>query len=254
MSNLLIHKSAIEYNIQAPYYQAAATSESVSVKEMHRRAMFEVGNTQTGKDGRTYVSIDRDGEYQSCFVSQYSKIIEKNIEPKIAAVCRALHNKNYLTFGSCQGHSDSKLRWVGLVFNTKEQKSEFVRSVDQLELPVYWYDNHINTVERPCKKLPWYVDGLKLHIVWNSTHLQNASTSERREYPYTDSDLTNFWNLQMSRQYQHYESVILTIGKKIIADNCFEQLYAYLNYNESEIDKITKKLEEGIALIPEYYG
>lgn len=251
----LFPKSSIEqqYIIRAPFYTEEKINP-VSAEERHRRAMFEIGNTRIGKDGRTYVSIDQNGEYQSCFVSQYSKIIENNIEPKVKNVCIELHNRNYLTFGSCQGHKDSRIRWVGLVFNNKEQKKNFIENVDSFGLKVFWYDNHIDSVERPRKKEPWYADGIRLHIVWDQPYLEGASIDEKREFSYTDNHLTKFWNVQMCRKYEHYETVIMCIGRKIVAENWFEQLKSYINYNEKEIDSITQQLEEKIKLLPLYHG
>lgn len=256
MENPLIPSSNIEhrYIVRAPYHRSQELQRSFSAEERHRKAMFETGNTKFGPDGRTYVSIGEDGEYQSCFVSQFSPIIDRNIEPKVKNVCLELHKKNYLTFGSCQGHSDSKVRWIGLAFNTLEQKKEFIENVNRLELEIHWYDNHINSTERPSKKEPWYSDGLRLHIVWDRPFLENESITEKRNFPYSDKDLTKFWNLQMCRNYDHYESVIMVIGRKIIYNNWFDQLKTYVKYDEGKIDQITKQLEEKINLIPLYYG
>jgi hypothetical protein len=252
--------SLIPKNITEHHYVIRAQSQnevkplSISAEERHRKAMFEIGNTRVGKDGRTFVAIDTNGEYQSCFVSQYSNIIDKNIEPKIKGVCLELHKKNYLTFGSCQGHEDSKMRWVGIVFNTVEQKNEFIKNIDELSLKIYWYDNIINSVERPRKKEPWYSDSCKLHIVWDQSHLENASIEEKREFPYTESDLTKFWNLQMGRNYNRYESIIMCIGKRMLYNNFFEQLWKNFTYDELKINKITAELEEKIKTIPAYCG
>ena len=258
MNNPIIPNSPVEQEYVIPHYiphrKMFAQQKYLSIEEKHRMAMFDIGNTRFGKDGRTYVSVDADGEYQSCFVSQYSRIIDKNIEPGVRGICQALHQKNYLTFGSCQGHADSKLRWIGLVFNTKDQKEEFIKNVDNLGLEIYWYDNHINTMERPKKSLPWYADGLILHIVWDNPMLEKQTTSTRRDFPYTDNDLTKFWNIQMCRRYDHYESVILTIGKRVVESNCLKQFYSHFTYDEKRIDRITKQFEEKINLLPSYYG
>lgn len=240
---------------QSQQQQIKQTAQkNLSAAQRHYKAMYEIGNTKIGQDGRTYVKIDERGEYQSCFVSQYSKIIDKNLEPGVKKLCQALHQKGYLTFGSCQGHPNLKLRWVGLVFNTVEQKQQFIDAVDLLGLDIFWYDHHINTVERPSKKLPWYVDGIELHIVWNNTAFEDQSIDTTRELPYTDKELTQFWNLQMCRNYDHYESVILTIGRPVIAKNCFDQLWTYLTYDLDQIDKVTKQLEQAIDLLPDYIG
>ncbi len=258
MSNPIIPNSPTEQQYVIPHYiphrKMFVQEKHQPIEENHRKAMFEIGNTRFGKDGRTYVKVDENGEYQSCFVSQYSRIIDQNIEPGVRAVCQALHDKNYLTFGSCQGHTDSKFRWVGLVFNTKDQKEEFIKSVDDLRLDIYWHDNHINSVERPAKNVPWYADGFMLHINWDNPNVENSPTTVKREFPYTDKELTKFWNIQMCRTYDHYESVMMIIGRRVVESNFLKQLYSYLTYNEDKIDLITKQFEQKIKLLPPYYG
>jgi len=245
------------YQIVVPYksqYNIQETQDFASSAEMHRRAMFEIGNKYTAPDGRRYVSVDSNGEYQSCFVSQYSKIIYNNIEPKVKGVCKALHDKGYLTFGSCQGHSDSKIRWIGLVFNTVTQKQEFIKNVNSFNLDIHWYENHLDSKERPQKQEPWYSDVVKLHIVWDNCSLENASIDEKRNYPYTDADLTKFWNIQMARRYDHYESVLLVIGRKMVYENWIKQLWTYCTYDVNYIDTVTLQLEEKLSLLPLYEG
>jgi hypothetical protein len=244
------------YEVTAEYKQYSQTEKklSISTSEMHRKAMFEIGNTYTSSDGRTYVSIDQNGEYQSCFVSQYSNIIDTNIEPKIRGVCKALHKRGYLTFGSCQGHEDSKLRWVGVVFNTSDQKQKFIYEINAFDLDIHFYDNHINSKQRPKKSEPWFSDSVTLHIVWNQPSLENCSIDEKRNYPYTDAELTKFWNIQMGRCYTHYESVIFTIGRQMVYDNWWKDFIIRWRYDVSYIDSITKTLEEKIYSLPYYDG
>ena len=115
-----------QYEITVPYYQQQESNEPQlnSAEDGHRYAMFVKGNDHL-INGRTYCFQDEDGNYVSTFVSQYSDIIEQNLEPRVKEGVLALHAKGYLTFTSCQGHDDSKHRYIGVVFNNKEQKKEF---------------------------------------------------------------------------------------------------------------------------------
>lgn len=245
-----------EYNIQIQQEQQQVQKVDLKTAEdMHRYAMFVKGNTETGPDGRRYTHIDEDGEYQSCFVSQYSPIIDDNLEPKIKKVCQLLHNKGYLTFGSCQGHADSLDRWVGLVFNNKEQKQKFIDEVNKFGLEVYWYDNFLNTKEEPRDPDPWYSDeGGFLHIVWDAPELTDLSVDYKRNKPYTKQELTKFWNIQMCRQYDSYEAIVMWIGFKRVGDTLLDHLYHRIRFNWKHVDKVTKQLEDKLLTLSSYDG
>ena len=163
-------------------------------EQVHRYAMFVEGNPFL-KDGRTYVEKDEDGNYISSFVSQYSNIIKDNLEPGVKEAVLKLNEKGYLTFTSCQGHDDSKYRYIGVLFNTVEQKRQFISEVDNLWCDIHWYDNIINSVERPAK--PNKSKGnITIHIVWDDQDYNDTTQAERRNKTYTDLELTKFWNVQ----------------------------------------------------------
>ena len=241
------------YEIVAPYYQQQESNEPqlYSAEDGHRYSMFVKGNDHL-IGGRTYCFKDEDGNYVSSFVSQYSDIIQNNLEPGVKEAVLGLHSKGYLTFTSCQGHDDSKHRYIGVVFNTKEQKAEFMKSVDKLQGDTHWYDNVINTVERPCHEVPWWSDGgITLHIVYDDSLYNGAPQQRRRQKPYTDLELTKFWNIQTCRNYQHYEAVILTFGYTM-NQSFWQTVKKHFFYNHKKVTSSYDDFVRKIKYLPEY--
>lgn len=228
--------SQYEYRIeQEQVYSQEKPAELYTPEDCHHNAMFIEGNKHFD-NGRTYVFKDEFGKYVSTFVSQYSDIIEKNLEPGVKDAVLALQKKGYLTFTSCQGHDDSKHRYIGVVFNTKEQKGQFMKELRDLKCDTHFYDNSINTEERPCKEVPWWSDGgITLHIVYDDQTYNNVSQMERREKPYTDSDLTKFWNIQMWRNYAHYECIVFTFGYPMVENSLWQRIHKKLFYNHYKV-------------------
>ena len=214
--------------------------------------MFVKGNDHM-INGRTYCYKDEDGNYVSSFVSQYSDIIEQNLEPRVRDGVRALHEKGYLTFTSCQGHDDSKHRYIGVVFNTKEQKKDFIKNIDNLHCDIHWYDNAINTVERPCKEVPWWSDGgITLHIVYDDLLYHKAPQQRRRDKPYTDLDLTKFWNIQTNRNYNHYECVVLSFGYSMVEKSIWDRIYKWLFYKQNKVEDAYEEFLTKAQYLPDY--
>lgn len=233
-------RTQYEYRVQ---YEQQQTQEEVllrSPEDCHRYAMFVKGNDHL-INGRTYVFKDEHGNYVSTFVSQYSDIIKKNLEPGVRDAVLALHEKGYLTFTSCQGHNDSKHRYIGVVFNTQEQKQQFMDEMNSLNCNIHWYDNVINSTERPAKEVPWWSDGgITLHIIWDDNSFSKVSQMERRERPYTDEELTKFWNVQMWRNYQHYEAIVFSFGYPMVEKNIWERLHKLFFYDQNKVEKAYK--------------
>lgn len=227
-----------QYEIVVPYQQQQESNEPMfnSIEDGHRYAMFVKGNDHL-IDGRTYCFEDEDGNYVSTFVSQYSDIIGKNLEPRVKDGVLALHDKGYLTFTSCQGHDDSKHRYIGVLFNTNKQKQEFVSEMNSLSCDIYWYDNVINTVERPCEEVPWWSDGgVTLHIVYDDNSYCEAPQQRRRQKPYTDLHLTKFWNIQTCRNYQHYECIVFSFGHPMAENSFWQRIHKYFFYNQQKVE------------------
>jgi|TARA_B110000483_G_scaffold232368_1_gene299814 hypothetical protein len=243
-----------QYEIVVPYYQQQESNEPQlqNAEDGHRYSMFVKGNDHM-INGRTYCYKDEDGNYVSSFVSQYSDIIEQNLEPRVRDGVRALHEKGYLTFTSCQGHDDSKHRYIGVVFNTKEQKKDFIKNIDNLHCDIHWYDNAINTVERPCKEVPWWSDGgITLHIVYDDLLYHHAPQQRRRDKPYTDLDLTKFWNIQTNRNYNHYECVVLSFGYSMVEKSIWDRIYKWLFYKQNKVEDAYEEFITKAQYLPDY--
>lgn len=243
-----------QYEIVVPYYQQQESNEPQlqNAEDGHRYSMFVKGNDHM-INGRTYCYKDEDGNYVSSFVSQYSDIIEQNLEPRVRDGVRALHEKGYLTFTSCQGHDDSKHRYIGVVFNTKEQKKDFIKNIDNLHCDIHWYDNAINTVERPCKEVPWWSDGgITLHIVYDDLLYHKAPQQRRRDKPYTDLDLTKFWNIQTNRNYNHYECVVLSFGYSMVEKSIWDRIYKWLFYKQNKVEDAYEEFLTKAQYLPDY--
>ena len=243
-----------QYEIVVPYYQQQESNEPQlqNAEDGHRYSMFVKGNDHM-INGRTYCYKDEDGNYVSSFVSQYSDIIEQNLEPRVRDGVRALHEKGYLTFTSCQGHDDSKHRYIGVVFNTKEQKKDFIKNIDNLHCDIHWYDNAINTVERPCKEVPWWSDGgITLHIIYDDLLYHHAPQQRRRDKPYTDLDLTKFWNIQTNRNYNHYECVVLSFGYSMVEKSIWDRIYKWLFYKQNKVEDAYEEFLTKAQYLPDY--
>lgn len=243
------------YEIQVEYQQVQEQKEPLfrNYEDSHRYAMFVAGN-KFNVGGRTYIFRDDHGEYVSSFVSQYSKIIDKNLEPLVKEGILALHEKGYLTYTSCQGHSRTAHRYIGVVFNTKEQKQKFIADVNALNCNIYWYDNAINTAENPCKKVPGWADVVSLHIVYDDYTFKDSPIVDRRERPYTEEQLTKFWNIQMCRNYDHYESIIMCFGYPMLEKNLWERIKKILFFDYNRVSMSYMSFLNKVKYLDDYEG
>ena len=241
------------YEIRAEYHSEETAPEPnlKTPHDKHRFAMFQKGNRFL-RNGRTYNQIDEHGEHISSFVSQYSAIVDRNIEPGVKDAVFALNQKGYLTFTSCQGHADSRYRYIGVVFKNTEQKKKFMLDIDALGCDIHWFDNAINTVERPSAKNPWYSDPIELHIVWDANYLKDSSIKDRRDIPYTESDLTRFWNIQMCRNYESYESIVLSFGYPLVERTLWDEIKKRVRYQHSKITTAYADFLNKVDALEEY--
>lgn len=252
----ILMKSQYEYRIQ--YEQQYVQEETIPTlntpEDCHKYAMFVKGNKHFD-NGRTYVFKDDFGKYVSTFVSQYSDIIEKNLEPGVRDAVLALQERGYLTFTSCQGHADSKHRYIGVVFNNPAQKGQFIHEMKALNCDIHWYDNTINSVERPCQNVPWWAEGgITLHIVYDDHKFDNASQMERREKPYTDEELTKFWNIQMWRNYKHYECIVFSFGYPMVEKSMWERISKYFFYKQNKVQDAYNDFLSKVHNLSDYLG
>lgn len=208
-----------------------------NMEELHRYSLFEKPIKFRGKDGRTYDYVDENGRYISHFISQHSPLINDNLEPGVAVLVRLLHLKGYLTMGSCQGHEDSPFRWVSLAFPEKEQLESFQKLVDELKLPITWYDNFLNFREKK-KKLD--DDSYQLAFTWNQYNVNARSLESLRDQGYSEEELTKYLNIMYSRDHQKYHLIKMVIASKMGDKSFFEKLRWKRWYQKR--DEITEKL------------
>ena len=236
-----------------PYQIETIQQQQTSQEEQVRNQLFYQGNRRKGKDGRTYNYIDDKGEYISNYVSQYSSIIHNNIEPKIRPLVLGLHDRGYLTFASCQGHKgDQKRRWVGLAFSGLDQKNLFIASINDLRLPVYFYNNHINSRQQRRDEDRWFQDGLQMHIPWQQTGFEQLENI--RQGTYSNDDMTKFWNIMFQRNYKEYESTIMSVGYPIVRSTAWKTFKQNLMFDWDYVDKITDMLTDKISNLSYYTG
>lgn len=209
-----------------------------SLEDLHKWALFNLGNTQKGPDGRTYVFINSDGQYVSRFVSQFSDLINDNIEPKIHAVIEALHKKGYLTFGSCQGHPGEIdwRRWFGVCFASAESREQFIQNLKSFQLPLtYWKD-----IATPSKKEG---SGLRLKLTYRQKNNDEGS--------HTPEEITKYWNIMFCRNYTQYYPLAVGICSDLSGQ---KRILNFLRFFAAQrhIDKFTKKLATNLIDLPEY--
>ena len=236
-----------------PYQIETIEQQQTSKAEQVRNQLFYQGNRRKGKDGRTYNYIDDKGEYISNYVSQYSNIIEQNVEPKIRNLVLGLHDRGYLTFASCQGHKpDQKRRWIGLAFNEITQKNLFTAEINDLNLPIYFYNNHMNSRQQRRDEDRWFQDGLQMHIPWQQTGFHQLDNI--RQGTYSNDDITSFFNIMFQRNYNEYHSTIVSIGYPIVRSTALKTLKQNMFYDWDYVNQVTDMLTDKISNLSYYTG
>lgn len=155
-------------------------------KEMYEWAFFNLGNPYKSEDGRTYYGIDKNGTYMSHYVSQYSKLIDDNVEDGIKPVVQALHRRKYLTAGSCQSHKAGEKRWVCLLFYSYALREQFKEEMLKSKLPISFM-NYVAPRMRDEKDPNKFLD-------------------------YDTAYLTDMWNALVCRRYEKFYPLKLIIA------------------------------------------
>lgn len=194
--------------------------------DVHKYSLYKRYNTRQGKDGRTYTSIDRDGNYISHYVSPYAKKFWSgmNVEPEIEPVVRALWEKGYLTFTSCQGHKGSPMRYVGIAFVNDTERDKFVDSMSHL--PVTWHYNCVNPIDDPLD----YDDGNWMRMQWDQEGDSAKTQAEFTDKRYTKQELTDFWNIMFNRNYDSFSPVIMCVSCNMNTKNELDYLWWKFKY------------------------
>lgn len=208
-----------------------------NMEELHRYSLFEKHIKFRGEDGRTFDYVDEKGRFISHYVSQFSSIINDNLEPGVALLVRLLHLKGYLTMGSCQGHEDSPFRWVTVVFPEREQLEDFRTMVDKFQLPVTWYENFLNFREK--NKIP-DDEGHQISFTWNQYNPNSRSLESLREQGYSEDELTKYLNIMYAREHKKYHLVKMVIASKM-GDKSFFESWRWKRLYKKR-DEVTEKL------------
>jgi len=220
----------------------------VTNEQIHEYSLYRVSNKHLAKDGRTYTEQDNDGNYISHYVSQYSKGFWNglNVEKGIAPVVKALHKKGYLTFTSCQGHSDSPMRYVGVTFINDDERTRFVEQIESANLPVTWHYNCVNPIDEPLE-----VDnGNWMRLVWNQKEANIKTQEEFTSERYTKQQLTDFWNIMFQRNYSSYSPLLMCIACNMNPTNSLNEAYWKLKYVNR--NATTKQVAKYIETIENY--
>jgi len=209
-----------------------------NAKEMYDWAFFHLSNPYRGEDGRTYYAIDKNGNYLSHYVSQYSKNIDDNLEPKIAPVVKALHSRKYLTAGSCQGHKAGDRRWVRVLFYSENARESFIEDLSASGVPLS-FDTELPKMRQ--------------------------SSDQSKVLEYDEQYLTDMWNALVCRRYERFYSVRVIIANtsSLVFPQSRGPFWTRVRYHVRRfwfdylvrwflLDRYTRKLSEHIRGMPEY--
>lgn len=212
-----------------------------SNKEVHQYSLYNHYNTKLTEDGRTYTQRDKDGNFISHYVSPYAKKFWSgmNVEAGIEPVVRALWEKGYLTFTSCQGHEDSPMRYVGIAFVNDVERDKFVRTMSHL--PVTWHYNCVNPIDDPLE----HDDGNWMRLQWDQEDTTTKTQKDFTEKRYTKQQLTDFWNIMFSRQYKQFSPVVMCVACNMNPRNEIDYYWWKLRYKFTK-DRVTNRVAKFI--------
>jgi hypothetical protein len=238
-----------ESEVKAPQLSLSIKRESINFEDKLKRHLFHGSIKHRGKDGRTYNFVDKNGEYVSSFLSPYNSKILDNIEPKVQNIVSTLIDKGYLTAASCQGHPEDNLntRFVIIAFISDEERARFINTVDKFELPIYWYYNFLNFVELPKK--PEVRDGYQISVSMHEDDIFD-SIDQQRQAGYSQADLTRFWNIMFSRNYQAYYPVQMCICSMPGDVSLLTRVKTFFQWQLREY--YTKKIEKSFQSLDSY--
>jgi hypothetical protein len=238
MRNLIPPAIVEKYVAEEPDFSLKPQRNFNSTKEVYEWAFFHLSNPYRGEDGRTYYGIAADGTYLSHYVSQYSKIIDDNLEPKIAPVVKALHARKYLTSASCQGHKRGDRRWVSVLFFSEALKEKFREDLRTCRVP----------------------------IAFDTVHPRPRDPKDQNKLlEYDEQYLTDMWNAQVCRRYEKFYHIRFTIGNTAIGDvlGAYGNLWERIKFHTKRLwfdyfvrtfllDKYTKRVADHILKFDDY--
>ena len=77
---------------------------------------------------------------------------------------------------------------------------------------------------------------------------------ERREKPYTDEELTKFWNIQMWRNYKHYECIVFSFGYPMVEKSMWERISKYFFYKQNKVQDAYNDFLSKVHNLSDYLG
>lgn len=132
---------------ESPAYYARASTQAPSIKlvaapqasafasrEEYLHFVTHKLNNKLWEDGRINMGIDPSGRVLANSVSPYSETFWDNVEPKLQPLVKALRDKRYLTYSSCEGHCLQSRRFVGIAFWSDQAREEFALKIESLGL------------------------------------------------------------------------------------------------------------------------
>lgn len=181
---------------------AAQTKSQIEFKtteELLRHIKYNISNIKH-PDGRINLGLDEHGREIANSVSPYSRIFEEQLEDGIKEVVLALTSKRYLTYSSCEGHDIWGRRFVGLAFNSVEEREKFCSFFEKFKK---------YGVEFQCNDSPSNIESSVLNGKIKYNKLLPCEAKEKDEKQKELEVMT--FNCQFRRNYQEYFFVDLVI-------------------------------------------
>lgn len=157
-------------------------------------------NNVVHTDGRIYLKITAKGELFAQSISPFSKTFLDNIEPKIKDLVKALIEKRYLTYSSCEGHDLSFRRYIGLAFVDEETREHLIKEIKKLNLLGVEFHKKESVANCP--------------IEFNDNGNYTYKNKIVPENQINEQEIHAF-NIQFHRQYQRYYFLELVILKAV---------------------------------------
>lgn len=177
-------------------------------------------------NGRIYLKMV-DGKLHANSVSPYADKFWKNIEKGIYPLVKALYDKRYLTYSSCEGHGMDFRRYVGLAFADEKTRQYVANEIAKLKI----FGVKTKMLESVCnmKASPH-----------ERTHKPQFDkyTEEQRVHEVTQEQETLAFNIQFHRNYENYYFLEIIIFDSI-------------NYHYEGIFQEVKKM--GLRIVKKLY-
>lgn len=190
-TGLFAEKPAVTENAQLKQsYNQFETTDELIYHVTHNT------NNVVHKDGRIYLKITANGELFAQSVSPYSKTFFENIEPKIKDLVKALVDKRYLTYSSCEGHDLSFRRYIGLAFADEQSREHLIQQIQTLNLPGIEFLRKESVANCPIEV------NEKGHYTYKEKIIPLHQINEQEIHAF---------NIQFHRQYERYYFLELVI-------------------------------------------